>query len=58
MKDLLIKLIILKDRLMVEFNIWRKEVWSKDLDSNYCCDGRECGCYGASIREVYWNHRK
>jgi hypothetical protein len=35
------------------FEQWKKEIWDKDLDALYCCGGQECGCYGATIREVY-----
>lgn len=32
---------------------WWDEVWQKDLDAPYCCDGRECGCGGMTVREVH-----
>lgn len=35
---------------------WHQEAWSRDLDSAYCCDGRECGCYGATVRETFDTH--
>ncbi len=30
---------------------WLKEL--KELDQHICCDGRECGCYGATHREEW-----
>lgn len=32
---------------------WRREIWDRDLDGQYCCDGRECMCGGLSVRETY-----
>ena len=32
---------------------WRYEIWGKSLDDPICCDGRECGCEGVTIRESY-----
>jgi hypothetical protein len=53
MSDRILKLRILLSWLYCTYGEWRRGVWSVDLDSRYCCDGRECGCYGASYREVY-----
>jgi hypothetical protein len=33
--------------------MWKKDVWAKDLDSHWCCDGRECCCGGITIRQVW-----
>lgn len=35
------------------FNQWRTEVWKRDLDESYCCSGRECGCGGDSVGQVF-----
>lgn len=32
---------------------WKTEIWNKDLDERFCCDGRECGCGGATIGDMY-----
>lgn len=32
---------------------WKDMVATKDLDARYCCDGRECGCYGATVRQMF-----
>lgn len=53
MKDKLLKLRILRDALVSEFNSWLGSVWRKDLDSHYCCDGRECCCNGDTLRDIY-----
>jgi hypothetical protein len=52
MRDLILKLQILCYWLADSFRSWRDQVWARDLDSQYCCDGRECGCYGATVRDV------
>lgn len=53
MRDFFTKLSILVDMLSDIFETWRDEIWAHDLDERYCCDGRECGCYGATYRDVY-----
>ena len=56
MKDLIFKLRILRYLIANAFAEWRTSVWSRDLDSSYCCDGRECGCAASTVREVWsWN---
>lgn len=35
------------------YSCWYKEIWQRDLDEQYCCNGRECGCGGMTIRELY-----
>ncbi|MCG7932327.1 MAG: hypothetical protein N0E44_20090 [Candidatus Thiodiazotropha lotti] len=32
---------------------WRNEVWQRDLDERYCCDGNECACGGVTVREMH-----
>lgn len=36
-----------------QFDFWRKEILHRDLDSYWCCNGRECGCGGGTIREMF-----
>lgn len=56
MHDVIVKLRILCDMLSSCIEDWRTNVWAKDLDKRYCCDGRECGCYGLTLRQVCeWN---
>jgi hypothetical protein len=47
------KVSILIGFLRGSFNEWRTEVWRRDLDEQYCCSGRECGCGGATVEEVF-----
>ncbi len=51
MKDLIWKLRVLRVLLGEAFDDWKKNIWAKDPDSYYCCNGRECCCQGSSIRE-------
>jgi len=39
--------------ILPAFDDWKSNLWRKDLDSRYCCDGHECGCYGTTYREMY-----
>lgn len=43
--------------LRMTFKTWHREVWERDLDNQYCCNGRECGCYGATVREMFGARR-
>lgn len=52
MSDKLFKLRLLVTWMRVSFEEWRKEVWERDLDQRYCCDGRDCMCGGSSVRDV------
>ena len=47
------KLRILRSLVHGAVQTWRKEVWPHDLDTRFCCDGRECGCGGSTFRDVY-----
>ncbi len=49
----LIKLKILYLMLSSAYSVWYAEVAKKDLSENYCCDGRECCCEGATIEQIY-----
>lgn len=53
MKDIFEKLRILWLLLADTCESWHKEVWKTDLDAQFCCDGRECGCGGATVRDIY-----
>lgn len=54
MSDALWKLGVLwRSFIAPAVEMWRREVWSRDPGQYYCCNGHECGCYGASIRDVY-----
>lgn len=44
---------ILVHLLVQAFRDWKENVSRKDLDSVYCCDGRECGCGAITIGEAY-----
>jgi hypothetical protein len=56
MRDTLLKFRLLWIGLRVAFDEWRNEIWRKDLDGTYCCNGRECGCYGMTRRQMYTDH--
>ncbi len=49
------KIIILYYLLADQIRGWKTEVWDKDLDELYCCDGRECACGGATIGDIFSN---
>lgn len=56
MNDLAFKLRILSHLLGAAYDEWRDTIWRKDLDSQYCCDGRECCCGGETLREMWSWH--
>lgn len=59
MGDLIFKLRVLRYLLDGAFVEWRDSVWRRDLDSTYCCDGRECGCAATSVRDLWsWHVEK
>jgi hypothetical protein len=39
--------------LLSSFSDWKKEVWKRDLNELYCCNGNECGCAGQTVGEVF-----
>jgi len=53
MKDAITRLRILMDMLVRTLSDWHKNIWKEDLDRFICCDGRECGCCGVTIRQIY-----
>ena len=52
-KDIFLKLRILTIFLLFAWHDWCTEIWYKDLDSHYCCNGNMCACGGVSVREIY-----
>ena len=53
MNDMLTKIRILLSWLRHDYEQWRRDIWPEDLDARYCCDGRECGCFGMTLREIH-----
>lgn len=56
MGDLIFKLRILRFMIGGAYDEWRDSVWRRDLDSTYCCDGRECCCAAETVREMWTWH--
>lgn len=54
--DLIFKIRVLKMMVTASYEEWRDHVWSRDLDEPFCCDGRECGCGGDTVREMWGWH--
>ena len=58
MSDLIFKLRVLRFMVGNAYEEWRDSVWRRDLDSTYCCDGRECCCGAETVREMWsWHVR-
>lgn len=53
LRDILDKLRILRDGVIGVYEWWKDDIWPRDLDETYCCDGRECGCGGVTVREAH-----
>lgn len=53
MTDFIFKLAVLIHFIRDACTKWHSEIWVKDIDSLYCCDGRWCCCGGITIREVH-----
>lgn len=53
MRGMFVKFRILCVFLCSAVESWRREIWSRDLDELYCCDGRECGCGGKTVRDIF-----
>lgn len=53
MADIIYKLRILRWMVANTYADWRFTIWRRDLDGNYCCDGRECCCGGESLRSSW-----
>jgi hypothetical protein len=45
--------LILASTAKDSYDFWRREVWNNDLDCSWCCNGKECGCGGQTIRQVF-----
>ena len=56
MTDLQFKLRVLSVMLANAYEEWRDSIWKRDLDSAYCCDGRECCCGAETVREMWSWH--
>jgi hypothetical protein len=54
--DLHFKARILHHMLRSAYEEWRDTIWKRDLDGQYCCDGRECCCGGETLREMWTWH--
>lgn len=50
-KDFIFKLRCLLSDFYFVIPRWKKFVWDVELDSYFCCNGRECGCYATTQRE-------
>ena len=53
MMDIAFKIKVLFWFMSQAFKEWRVEIWRKDPDSRYCCNGNLCCCGGRTIRETY-----
>lgn len=53
MSDFIFKIRLLPHFIAMGIDEWKREIWRRDLDSAYCCDGRECGCYAMTTRDVW-----
>lgn len=51
--DLLWKLALLPRFLKSGYCSWTTEIWRRDPDERYCCDGAMCCCGGIALREAY-----
>lgn len=58
MNDIVFKISLLRLFFCQAIDEWRQEIFNRDLDDRYCCDGRECGCGGATVREMYTTDHK
>ena len=59
MSEFIDKLRILWMLLRASYDDWRKKILPHELDARYCCDGRECGCGGSTMRDLYlWKDPK
>jgi hypothetical protein len=53
LKDAAFKARILIWLIRGAINTWRTEVAPVDLDTTYCCDGRECCCAASTHRDIW-----
>ena len=52
------KIKVLWGLLLSTYEAWREDLWDRDLYENYCCDGRECACEGATVEEMWFDAHK
>jgi len=58
MANVIRKLRILFNLLGAAVEEWHSEIWTRDLDETYCCNGYECGCGAVTRGETYeWAFR-
>ena len=57
MRNIAWKLKVLYWHMVGAYDTWKTEVWARDPEERYCCDGGndrgECGCEGLSVRAVW-----
>lgn len=53
MKVIIWKLKQLPALLLNGFEEWRQYIWNTEPDDYFCCSGEECGCGGATNKEMY-----
>lgn len=55
MKNTLLKIKILFTHYFfyIDYEGWKEAIWDRDLDELDCCNGRECGCEGRTIKQNY-----
>ena len=52
-EDWVFRLYVLRKMLSGALEEWKNTCWGDRLHAFYCCDGRECGCGGATNKEVW-----
>lgn len=53
MKDIFFKFKILYWLILDTCGTWKAEVWKRDLDERFCCDGRDCACGGMTVKDSW-----
>ena len=53
MNDFFFRIRLLPLFLIDGFKSWKYEMYRRELDEYYCCNGHECGCGGVTVREMY-----
>ncbi len=57
MKDKYLKIKELVNRILYaikyDYKDWKENVWAREFDEYDCCNGRECGCEGRTVRQNY-----
>ena len=52
-KDVKDKIRILVILFFDAWGVWKRDIYPVDLDAQYCCHGRECGCGGMTHRDSW-----